>query len=95
MFGKSILSISNVERYFLNVPIQCHVETPVDRADGLVLLQEGIFSFSLLFLLIKKNILDMHISTPALFQSSTNNIFKWCYKHISNCISALNAGTII
>ncbi|XP_036965623.1 interleukin-1 receptor type 1 [Acanthopagrus latus] len=37
----STLSISKVPRRFLNVPIQCHIENPAERAVGLMWLQEA------------------------------------------------------
>lgn len=52
VFGESTLSISNVRRHFLNVPIFCWVLNPGGSHKGDVWLQEGISSSSPLPLLL-------------------------------------------
>lgn len=41
VYGRSNLSISVVQRQFLNVPFQCNVENPAERAVGFMWLQEA------------------------------------------------------
>ena len=47
MFCRSILSISKVVHHFLNVPICCYVQSPVEEKIGRLQLQEGSVLFCL------------------------------------------------